>query len=64
MAYFLCVLGLALVLEGLPYLAFPEQMKSLLKKIPETPSTAIRIFGTVAIGIGLFIIYIAQNYLR
>jgi hypothetical protein len=64
MAYFLCVFGLALVLEGLPYFAFPVKMQSLLKKLPDIPARNLRLYGIGAISIGLLIIYIAQNYLR
>jgi hypothetical protein len=33
MKYFLCVLGMVLILEGLPYFAFPEKIKAYLMKI-------------------------------
>jgi hypothetical protein len=64
MAYFLCVLGLALVLEGLPYFAFPEKMQSFLKKLPEIAPRNLRLYGMGAISIGLLLIYIARTYLR
>jgi len=64
MAYFLCVLGLALIIEGIPYFAFPDRMKSLLAKLPAFPTRSLRLFGITAISTGLLLIYIAQNYLR
>jgi hypothetical protein len=64
MAYFLSVLGLALVIEGIPYFAFPDKMKSLMAQIQIMPSRALRMFGIIAMGAGLLIVYIAQNYLR
>ena len=64
MAYFLSVLGLALIIEGIPYFAFPDKMKSLLAKLPAFPSRSLRVFGITAICIGLLLIYISQNYLR
>lgn len=64
MAYFLSVLGLALIIEGIPYFAFPERMKSLLAKLPVFPTRSLRVFGIAAICLGLLLIYISQNYLR
>ena len=64
MAYFLSVLGLALVIEGIPYFAFPDRMKSLMERIQTMPSRSLRMFGIIAMGTGLFFIYIAQTYLR
>jgi uncharacterized protein YjeT (DUF2065 family) len=64
MAYFISVLGLALVIEGIPYFAFPDGMKSLLAKLPAFPARSLRIFGIAAISAGLLFIYISQNYLR
>jgi len=64
MAYFLSVLGLALIIEGIPYFAFPDKMKSLMEQIQKMPSRPLRMFGIIAMGTGLFFIYIAQSYLR
>ena len=64
MAYFLSVLGLALVIEGIPYFAFPDRMKSLMERIQTMPSRPLRVFGIIAMGTGLLFIYIAQSYLR
>ena len=61
MKYFLCVLGLVLVIEGLPYFAFPDKMKEFLSKLPQIPDNTLRILGLVAIFIGLFLIYIARG---
>jgi uncharacterized protein YjeT (DUF2065 family) len=64
MAYLLSVLGLALILEGIPYFAFPDKMKSLMEHIQKMPSRPLRVFGSIAMGTGLFLVYIAQHYLR
>lgn len=64
MAYFLSVLGLALVIEGIPYFAFPDKMKSLMSQILTMPSRSLRAFGIIAMATGLLFVYIAQNYLR
>lgn len=63
MYYFLSVLGLVLVIEGLPYFAFPEKMKALMEKLPQIPNHNLRIFGITAITVGLLLIYISQKFL-
>jgi uncharacterized protein YjeT (DUF2065 family) len=60
---FLCVVGLVLIIEGIPYFAFPEKMKALLLKLPLVPERALRMFGSVAIAAGLVLIYIARKML-
>ncbi len=61
MKYFLSVLGLVLIFEGLPYFAFPDKMKRILERLPFIPDTTLRKFGFVAIFIGLFLIYIGRH---
>lgn len=63
MEYFLTVLGMVLIVEGLPYFAFPEKMKSILEKIPQMPTNSLRIFGIASISIGLLLIYLTRYYL-
>ena len=63
MAYFLSVLGLVLIIEGLPYFAFPEKMKSLLSRLPSTPTATLRVYGIATIIIGLILILIAKKFL-
>jgi uncharacterized protein YjeT (DUF2065 family) len=48
-----CLLGLVLVVEGLPYFAFPEKMKNWMKKIEELPNPHLRAMGFVAMCVGL-----------
>jgi len=64
MAYFLSVLGLALIIEGIPYFAFPGKMKSWMEQIQKMPDRVLRIFGLAAMTIGLMLIYISLNVLR
>ncbi|MCX8043131.1 MAG: DUF2065 domain-containing protein [Desulfobacterota bacterium] len=63
MEFLLSVIGLVLVIEGIPYFAFPEQMKALLARMPEVPTRTLRLFGTAAIGAGIVLIYIAKKVL-
>jgi uncharacterized protein len=61
MDYFLCVMGMVLVVEGLPYLTFPDKLKTYLRKLTVIPDTALRIMGFVAVCIGLLLVYFGRN---
>ncbi len=57
MKYFLCVIGMVMIIEGVPYFAFPEKMKAWLQKINEIPDDALRRFGFVIMLLGLVLVY-------
>jgi len=61
MEYFLCVLGMVFIIEGLPYFAFPEKVKSYIMKLKEMPDSTLRILGLSAIVTGLILIYFGRN---
>ncbi|SDP08757.1 DUF2065 domain-containing protein [Desulforhopalus singaporensis] len=61
MKLFTLLIGLVLVLEGLPYVAAPEAMQEWLKKISELRPAQLRVFGLVAMGVGLLICFIVQK---
>jgi len=59
--FFLCVIGMVLVLEGLPYFAFPEKLKSLYLKMQEASDTNLRMIGFLAMVIGLLLVYFGTS---
>ncbi len=59
--FFLCVIGMVLVLEGLPYFAFPEKLKSLYLKMQEVSETSLRMMGFLAMIIGLLLVYFGTS---
>ncbi len=61
MKLFFCLLGLVLIVEGLPYLAFPDKMKKWLGQIQQVPDTQLRIIGFVAMCFGLLLTYIFKE---
>jgi uncharacterized protein YjeT (DUF2065 family) len=61
MKYFLCVLGMVLVVEGLPYFAFPDKIKSYLRKLTDIPDTTLRIMGFAAVIVGIILVYFGAN---
>jgi len=61
MNFFLCVLGMVMVVEGLPYFAFPEQMKLVIEKVLEMPDSTLRKFGFVLMLAGLGLVYVGKS---
>jgi hypothetical protein len=61
MNFFLCVLGMVMVVEGLPYFAFPEKMKFWVQKILEMPDSTLRKFGFVLMFAGLGLVYMGKR---
>ncbi|MCP4154992.1 MAG: DUF2065 domain-containing protein [bacterium] len=53
----LIVLGLVLVIEGLPYFLFPGRVKRFYDQIRELEEGVLRTVGFVMIVIGLIIVY-------
>ena len=61
MTYFLCVLGMVLIVEGLPYFAFPARMKEWLVRIAATPDGHLRRVGLALMAVGLGLVYVGRN---
>jgi uncharacterized protein YjeT (DUF2065 family) len=61
MDFFLCVLGLVFIIEGIPYFAFPDKLKNYLSKIQEIQDSRLRIMGLVAMITGLILLYFGRN---
>ena len=55
------LLGMVLIVEGLPYVAAPEIMQTWLRKLSEMDSGQLRIIGLFAMGIGLAICFVVQK---
>lgn len=55
------LIGMVLILEGMPYVAAPEAMREWLQKLSQMPAAQLRSIGLIAMGIGLFICFIAQK---
>ena len=61
MEFFLCVLGMVMIVEGVPYFAFPDKMKIWVRKVMEMPELQLRRTGLILMGLGLFLIYIGKR---
>jgi len=60
MEFFLCVLGMVMIIEGVPYFAFPEKMKLWIQKFLEMPDSALRRFGFVLMILGFCLVYMGK----
>ena len=61
MEFFLCVIGMVMIIEGIPYFAFPEKMKTWVRKVLEIPEGSLRRFGIFLMVLGLFLIYLGKH---
>ena len=57
MEFFLSVIGMVLIIEGLPYFAFPEKIKLWISKIGEMPDAELRRLGFILMAAGLGLVY-------
>ena len=58
MKLLLCLIGLLLVVEGIPYFAFPDKMKRWMRMIQDIPDFHLRVIGFVSMCIGLIVAYL------
>jgi len=61
MEFFLCVIGMVMIVEGLPYFAFPEKMKRVITMVLEMPDAVLRRFGLILMLAGLGLVYIGRS---
>ncbi len=63
MKFFLCVLGMVMIVEGLPYFAFPEKLKVVLLQVLEMDPSVLRVFGLTLMAVGVVLVYVGKIYL-
>ncbi len=61
MDFFLCVIGMVMFIEGLPYAAFPDKMKEWMAQLMEQSDSTLRKLGLVLMGLGLMIVYFGRQ---
>jgi hypothetical protein len=61
MELLLCVIGMVMVVEGLPYFGFPHRMKEMMALIQRQDDRTLRIMGALMMAAGLAIVYIARS---
>ncbi|MCF8055095.1 MAG: DUF2065 domain-containing protein [Desulfocapsa sp.] len=55
------LLGMVLILEGIPYVASPESMQKWMKKISEMSPEHLRMLGLLSMSSGLMICWFVQR---
>ena len=61
MKFFLCVIGMVMVVEGFPYFAFPQKMKFVIQKVIKMPDKALQKFGFVLMLVGICLVYLGRR---
>ncbi len=61
MKFFFCVIGMVMIVEGLPYFAFPQKMRQMVAMILELDDGILRRFGFFMMLAGLGVIYLAMG---
>lgn len=61
MSDLIIAVGIALVLEGIFYAAFPEAVRRHMKTILEAPPSYLRKMGLIAIFLGLGIVWLIKG---
>jgi uncharacterized protein YjeT (DUF2065 family) len=55
--YLVTMVGLICFFEGLPYLAFPNQLKGWFQQVTKLPSRHLRVLGILLMVVGLAFVY-------
>ena len=61
MKFFLCVMGMVMIVEGLPYFAFPQKMKVWIAKALELSPRNLRGLGLGLMLTGLLLVAIGRT---
>lgn len=61
MKFFFCVMGMVMIVEGLPYFISPNKMRQMVTMILQMPEGTLRRFGFFMMLAGLVVIYLAME---
>ncbi|MBU1196785.1 MAG: DUF2065 domain-containing protein [Proteobacteria bacterium] len=61
MRFFLCVVGMVMIVEGLPYFAFPEKMKQMIQMVIGMEDDSLRRFGFILMLTGFLVVYFSMK---
>jgi uncharacterized protein YjeT (DUF2065 family) len=61
-SYFLAALGLAFIIEGLPYFLWAEKMPQVLNILAQRPPSLLRGMGFMTIIFGLIMVFVARRF--
>ena len=58
---FVTAIGLAFVVEGLLFLAFPDPVRRMMSSVAASPSQQLRVAGVVSAVIGLVLLWVVRG---
>ena len=61
MKYFLSVLSMVLIIEGIPYFMFPGRFKELIKILEEMEEFYLRAMGLTMMILGIILLYLTRR---
>ncbi|HRF90817.1 MAG TPA: DUF2065 domain-containing protein [Desulfobacter postgatei] len=61
MKFFFCVMGMVMIVEGLPYFISPNKMRQMVTMILQMPEGTLRRFGFFMMLAGLVVVYLAME---
>ncbi len=61
MKFFFCVIGMVMIVEGLPYFIAPHRMREMVTVILQMPEATLRRFGFFLMAAGLAVVYLAMG---
>ncbi len=62
LSVFLCALGLAAVLEALPWILAPESIRDALSRLAEVPAREGRVAGLALLALGLLLCFAGRSF--
>ncbi len=62
MSFFLCVIGMVMVVEGVPYFTAPSGMKNLISMLLTLDDKILRGFGGFLMISGVIIVYMGKYF--
>jgi uncharacterized protein len=57
---FVAAIGLAFVIEGLMFLAFPDRVRRMMAVVAASPGQQMRVAGLISAVIGLGLVWLAR----
>ena len=63
MAFIFTVLGVVLVIEGIPYFAFPRKVRQWALALEEVNDRNLRFVGLLSMGVGLLVLFLVKTFL-
>ncbi|MFP4474760.1 MAG: DUF2065 domain-containing protein [Desulfatibacillaceae bacterium] len=61
MDYFLCVIGMVMIIEGAPHFLVPHKMKEMMAELIQLPDGTLRGVGVALMALGLLLVYLGRT---